>query len=206
MYGWQLLPITNIYTVVNLGFNFAYFGTDYSTVSISTNGYVCLGVNMKCDMRTRPSPYDVLVGLNSDPNPTRKGSGQIYFKNLCSNDFYIGQSYSNLLDPTFSPTNIFMITYDNVLPFDRNGVLNSKVSFQMFLLTDCIKSFVILKYNLCPADLTLWASSGLNYNNKGKLEELLIDKERACLSSNVNQMGVWATQVTNNSYGMLSII
>ena len=89
-----------------------------------------------------------------------------------------------------------MITYDNVLPFDRSS--NSRVSFQIYLLTDSIKSYVIFKYTSCPNDLTLEASSGLNSNNNGNLTEILIPQDQECSSSNVKQKGFWVSEVTTN--------
>ena len=124
-----------------------------------------------CNNRIRPSPYDIIVGLNYDLDTTRNESGQIYYKSL--NDSSLEFSYVNLLDPSFVPKNIFMITYDNVLPF--NTWSNSSVSFQIFLLADSFKSYVIFKYTSCPTDLDLWAPSGLlNINNKAILEEIHI--------------------------------
>jgi hypothetical protein len=87
-------------------------------VSISTNGYVFLGENSNM-------PYDILVGLNYDLDTSRPGSGQIYYKSLTSNsfDFKSFKTYLNLFDPYFEPTNIFMITYDNVLPYIQQRVI-----------------------------------------------------------------------------------
>ena len=139
------------YYVANLDFTFVYFGKSYTQVSISSNGYVCMDINTACGNRMRPSPYDILVGLNYDLNSMRDGSGQIYYKNI--NDSTYVSLYVNLLDSSFVPKNIFMITYDNVLPYETSS--NSRVSFQIFLLTDSIKSYVIFKYTSCPIDLTL---------------------------------------------------
>ncbi len=97
------------YKVVNLDFTFVYFGKSYTQVSISSNGYVCMGINPACGNQMRPSPHDILVGLNYDLDTTRNGSGQIYYKNL--NDSTLASLYVNLLDPSFVPKNIFMITY-----------------------------------------------------------------------------------------------
>ena len=108
--------MSHAYAVVDLGFTFQYFWSDYTQVSISSNGYVCLGDNSECGSRT---PHDILIGLNCDLNSEREGSGQIYYKHLESNslDFASGKIYLNLFNPDFEPQQIFMITYDNVLPF-----------------------------------------------------------------------------------------
>ena len=68
-----------------------------------------MGENKACGYSNRPSPYDILVGLNYDLDTSRNGSGQTYYKNL--NDSTLASLYVNLFDSSFVPTNIFMITY-----------------------------------------------------------------------------------------------
>ena len=190
------------YSIVNLDFTFVYFGKSYTQVSIGSNGYVCMGVNTACGNEIRPSPNDIMVGLNYDLNTRRSGSGQIYYKNLYESK--IASLYVNLLDPAFVPNNIFMITYDNVLSYYFPS-LNSRISFQIYLLTDSVKSYVIFKYTSCPTDLTLWASSGLNSNNNGILTEISIPKDKECSLSNVKQKGVWVSEVPTYSMGKYEI-
>jgi hypothetical protein len=188
-----------IYKVVDLGFTFKYFGRDYTQVSISLNGYVGLGNSFFCWLQTRPSPFDILVGLNYYLAPFNEGSGQIYYKNLDSNslDFTSAKIYLNLFSPGFEPQQIFMITYDNVLPF-YESISNSRVSFQIYLSTDFVKSLVAFKFKSCPTDLALEASSGLNYKRiDGSLQEVKIDDSQQCKGSNVGQTGVWVSDVTS---------
>ncbi len=73
-------------------------------MSISSNGYVCLGDNSKCGSSTRPTPNDILIGLHHNLDSTREGSGQIYYKRLDSKslDFESVKIYSNLFNPTLS--------------------------------------------------------------------------------------------------------
>jgi hypothetical protein len=180
-------------------FAFKYIGTEYTQVSISSNGYVCLGNNSKCHSFTRPSPCDLLIGLNCDLNPKREGSGQIYYKKLDSNsfDFTSAKIYLNLFDPEFEPRQIFMITYDNVLPH-LSSVSTSVTSFQIYLSTDSIQSFVIFKFRSCPKDLMLETSSGLSYKGiDGNLKEVIITNGQQCIGSNVGQTGVWVSEVTS---------
>jgi hypothetical protein len=188
------------YKVVDLGFKFRYFGTGYTQVSINSNGYVCLGDNLKCGSTTRPSPFDVLIGLNCDLNPKRKGSGQIYYKKLDfdSLDFESTKIYLNLFNPDFEPEQIFMITYDNVLSFELTST--SVASFQIYLSTDSVKSFVVFKFKSCPTDLEYYVSSGLNYIGiNGILQEVIIEDGQQCIGSNVGLVGVWVNDVTTNS-------
>jgi hypothetical protein len=193
------------YKVVDIGFKFRYFNTNYTQVSINSNGYVCLGDNSECGMQTRPFPHDILIGLNCDLNPKREGSGQIYYKKLYSNslDFKSAKIYLNLFNPDFEPQQIFMITYDNVYYL----FLNSRVSFQIYLSTDSVKSFVIFKFKSCPNDLTLEAASGLNYIRiDGNLKEVEIEDGQQCIGSNVGQTGVWVNDVTDvNTYSKLKL-
>jgi hypothetical protein len=184
--------------LVDLGFTFKYIGKDYTQVSISSNGYVCLGNNSECGSYKRPTPFDILIGLNIDLNPTREGSGQIYFKRLDSNslDFRTAKIYLNLFNPEFVPQQIFMITYDNVLPYSSASA--SVASFQIYLSTDSVKSFVIFKFKSCPTGLTLQSSSGLNYKRiNGSLQEVIIANGQQCTGSNVGQAGVWVSGVTS---------
>jgi hypothetical protein len=189
-----------LYKVVDLGFTFIYFSTEYTQVSINSYGYVCLGNNSECGSRTRPSGHDILIGLNFDLNSRREGSGQIYYKRLDSNslDFESAKIYLNLFNPEFEPQQIFMITYDNVLPDYIYS--NSVTSFQMYLSTDFVKSFVTFKFKSCPTDQYYYSSSGLNYKRiNGSLQEVIIANGQQCSGTNVGQMGVWVSDVTSKS-------
>jgi hypothetical protein len=189
--------------LVDLGFTFKYCDNTYTQVSISKNGYVCLGSNSECGSHIRPSPHEILIGLNIDLDPRREGSGQIYFKDLDSNsfDFESVKIYLNLFNPGFEPQQIFMITYDNVLPFRPTST--SMTSFQIYLSTDFFKSFVVFKFKSCPTDLDYYSSSGLNYKRiNGNLQEVIIANGQQCSGSNVGQAGVWVSDVT--SKGKLS--
>jgi hypothetical protein len=185
------------YENVDLGFTFKYIGTEYTRVSISTNGYVCLGNNnYECGISKRPFGHDILIGLNCDLDPEREGSGQIYYKNLDSNSIYF-KSF-NLFNLDFEPQQIFMITYDNVLP---SYIYSTSIaSFQIYLSTDSVKSFVVFKFKSCPKDLIYYASSGLNYKGiDGNLKEVIIPNDQQCIGSNVGQAGVWVSDVTSRS-------
>jgi hypothetical protein len=189
------------YLVVSLCFKFAYFSKTYTQVSISYNGYVCMGDNTLCGKISTPSSNDILVGLNYDLDTSRIGSGQIYYQVLSSEsvDFLLAKDYINLLDSIFIHMNVFMITYDNVLPFHKAS--SSKTTFKIFLLSDNFKSYVIFKYTSCPSDLSVLAKSGLNYENLGKFKEIIIEDGQQCNSSNVLKAGLWVTEVTQPSLG-----
>jgi hypothetical protein len=192
------------YELVDLGFKFRYFGKEYTRVSISSNGYVCLGDNYECGGTTPPSPHDILIGLNIDLDSTVEGSGQIYYKRLDSNssDFTSAKIYLNLFNPEFEPQQIFMITYDNVFSNDWGlySNTNSIVLFQIYLSTDAVKSFVTFKFKSCPTDQYYYSSSGLNYKRiDGNLKEWIIDNGLQCSESNVGQAGVWVNDVTTYS-------
>ncbi len=124
-----------------------------------------------------------------------------------SNDFVSSKAYANILNPSFEPTNVLMITYDNVSPFDLANVESSRVSrvsFQIYLLADSLTSFVIFKYKSCPSDITLLSLSGLNHrNNANNLDEINIIDGQLCTFSNVKQTGVWVSEVTVSAKGKL---
>ena len=196
-----MFQVDDGFLVVNLGFNFAYFSKTYTQVSISSNGYVFMGANSLCGQTSRPSPHDILVGLNYDLDTRRSGSGQIYYQDVSSGsiDFLSAKDYVNLLNSTFLPTNVFMITYDNVLPCNTASL--NKTKFQIFLLSDNVKSYVIFKFTSCPTDLTLRGVPGLTHNYNDNLRQLIIPENHHCTSSNIGQSGVWVTEVTSYSLG-----
>jgi hypothetical protein len=189
------------YEVVNLGFTFKYFDRDYKQVSISSNGYVCFEENSECGNRERPSSHDILIGLNFGLDPTREGSGQIYYKHLDSNLEEL-KSNKSYLNPNFEPENIFMITYDNVLPY-LDSDSSSRFSFQIFLSSSNfsdIKSFITFEFTSCPNDLDLMPLSGFTYiNNDAILQEIKISENqtKTCTESNVGRTGVWVFDVTS---------
>jgi hypothetical protein len=195
------------YKYLDLGFPFKYFSTEYTRVSISLNGYVCLGRLDECESYIRPSPRDILIGLNCILKTTREGSGQIYYKRLYSNsfDFTSAKIYLNLFNPEFEPQQIFMITFDNVLPDDHRST--SVTSFQIYISTDSVKSFVTFKFKSCPTDLDYYSSSGLNYKRiDGNLQEVIIANGQQCIGSNVGQTGVWVSEVTSKGKLELDIL
>jgi len=136
------------------------------------------------------------VGLNYYLDPTRTDSGKIYFKSLTydTSEFFYNKMYVNLMNPHFSPSYTFMITYDEVLSYDKNS--KSRVSFQIFLSTDSKMSYVVFRFKSCPTDLTLRSSAGINHKNLETLNEVTIDYQH-CSSSNVGQTGVWVIEVTS---------
>jgi hypothetical protein len=94
-----------------------------------------------------------------------------------------------------------MITYDDVLTSDPSNFY-STASFQVFLLSSSIKSFVLFKFKSCLTDLFLRASSGLTHNDMSTLKEVRIADGQQCTSSNVGQTGVWVSDVTTSSSGI----
>jgi len=176
--------------LASLGFNFTYGGSLYTKVSISSNGYVCLGTNTGCGGITRPTYANILVGLNFDLNPKRSGSGSIYYQSLNSNSsiFQSASDLVHLLNVDFIATNIFMITYDDV--FTYSGYSTAYLaSFQIYLLANEFKSYVIFQYTSCLNGLSLRSSSGLNFYIASTSKQIAITNQ--CDSSNVNKTGIW---------------
>ncbi len=165
------------------------------------NGYVCLGNNSDCNIVIPPIKNDIIVGLNYQLDPMRSESGKIYSKNLTydNTEFNYNKMYVNLMNPQFSPSYTFMITYDEVLSYDKNS--KSRVSFQIILSTDSKMSYVVFRFKSCPTDLTLRSSAGINHKNLELLNEVTIDYDQHCSSSNVGQTGVWVIEVTSLTTG-----
>jgi len=196
LYGTQCSAVDNGYTLASLGFSFTYEGIVYVQVSISSNGYVCLGSNAACGSATRPSSSNVLVGLNYDLNPARSGSGKIYYQILGSNSTFFQSACDkiNSFDASFVPKFIFMITYDGVYCASGTGL--ETASFQIFLLADSSKSYVIFQYTSCLNGLSLLTPSGLTF--AGSSNEILIEDQ--CNSTNVKEPGVWAYETIGKNY------
>ena len=106
--------------------------------------------------------------------------------------FYTSKAYINMLNATFVPTKVIMITYDRVMnSFDSSNL----TTFQIFISSNSAKSFVAFKYITCQASII--SRSGLNHHNQMGTwtEEPTFDNP--CESSNVGHTGVWVFDVTN---------
>ena len=198
LYGTQCQPADDSFTLASLGFNFAVGESVYTQVTISTNGYVCLGYNSNCGSITRPTLTNMLVGLNLDLNTARSGSGQIYYQKLSQNSTFFQTSSDTvkLINSTIVPTNIFMITYDAVIPYSSSYDTTYKASFQIFLITDSSASYAIFKFTSCLNGISLLAPSGLNYYIACSWKQDVITNQ--CSSSNVNRTGIWVFNALGN--------
>ena len=193
LYGTEAKFWSN-YVVVPLNFTFTYFGVPYTNVTLSENGYVCLGYNFWCHEYYRPSSFDIMVGVNYYLAPERSDSGKIFYTKLGpeSSFFKLAEGYVNLFSSTFKPDIVYMITYDGV----RTSFyyLQQQLSFQIFITSNSEKSFVIFKFIMCPTDIDYYAPSGLTLTSG---ESFSIPNKKQCLSSNVGQKGVWVIDVTS---------
>ncbi len=125
---------------VSINFNFNYFGQSYSQLTISTNGYFNFDTSSSGSIAASGSYF--ISGLNYDLDS--RTSGGVYYQNLNaqSSAFNSIKSDLNRLDASFVPTNLFRITYDNVLLY---GSSVNSVSFQVILASDSSKSYVLLR-------------------------------------------------------------
>jgi hypothetical protein len=166
-------------------------------VSISSNGYVCLGTNTACGYITRPTYSNIIVGLNFDLNPKRSGSGNIFYQSLSLNSTFFQSACDlvNLLNADFMPTNIFMITYDDVYTYSGYSTAYL-ASFQIYLMANVLKSYVIFQYTSCLNGLSLRSSSGLNFYIASTSKQMSITNQ--CNSSNVNKTGIWVFEALGN--------
>jgi hypothetical protein len=160
-----------------MNFNFNYFGSSYSTLTISTNGYVLFDSS------------NYIYALNYDLDT--RSSGGIYYQNLNSqsNDFNSIKSDINRLNSGFNPTNIFRITYDNVPAYAANSII---ASFQIILATNRSWSYVLVKYTSC---LSGNIYPGIYYTlSNGQRSSSTFSNP--CSSSNVNLIGTWVFDVS----------
>ena len=160
-----------------MNFNFSYFGRSYSSLTISTNGFVQFDSS------------NSIYALTYDLDTTEKGG--IFYQNLnsTSNEFNSIKSDINRLNSEFNPTNIFRIKYDNVPVYER--VQSSfKVSFQIILAMSSSSSYVLLKYTSCLSNVFFPTTSGIYYTlSNGQPSSITFSNP--CSSSNVNLTGTW---------------
>ena len=178
--------------MVPLNFNFNYFNNYFSQLTINTNGFVYFGTCGTCGNINFGGFGNVISALNYDLI-TSTTSG-IYYQNLNSqsNDFNSVKSDINRLNSSFVPSNMFRITYDNVPQCCSPIIVPSTLiaTFQIILVSDAVKSYVVLKYASCLSNATLLTKPGLYYLNSNgqQISKLIINP---CNSSNVNLLGTW---------------
>ena len=159
-----------------MNFNFSYFGRSYSSLTISTNGFVQFDSS------------NSIYALTYDLDTTEEGG--IFYQNLnsTSNEFNSIKSDLNRLNSEFIPTNIFRITYDNVPRANLWGLF--KVSFQIILAMSSSSSYVLLKYTSCLSNVFFPTTSGIYYTlSNGQPSSSTFSNP--CFSSNVNLTGTW---------------
>ena len=183
------------YGTISINFNFKYFGQSYSQLTISTNGYISFGTSSSTSGNWISAIYYDL---------DTRTSGGIYYQNLNSQsvDFNSIKSDLNRLNPTFVPTNLFRITYDNVPIKDKSSLLSS---FQIVLASDSSKSYVLFKYIKCSYDV-FYSATELFYLSSNLQQMSKRVSFNPCTETNVNLPGTWVLDVTSlNGKRFLSI-
>ncbi len=69
---------------IQLPFTFKYYGNDYNTISVCSNGWLGLGqiashAYSNTSMPNSQAPNNIIAGVWDDLNPTSSGSGKIYY-------------------------------------------------------------------------------------------------------------------------------
>ena len=178
---------------MSINFNFTFFRNTFSSLILSTNGFAYFS-GTKCCYVTQPDMSNLISGFNYDLNTLNGGT--IYYQNLfatdSSNGFALVLADLNRLNSTFVPTNVFRITYENVLKYASD---TDSTSFQIVLASDAAKSYVLLKYYLCIANEL--KTPGLYYMNTYGQQLSSLIAVNPCLSTNVNLNGTWVFDVTS---------
>ncbi len=119
-----------------INFNFNYYGTYFSQLAISTNGFI------NFDNANSASSGNAISALYYDLDTRTRGG--VYYQNLNSqsSDFNSIKSDLNRLNSNFVPTYLFRITYDNVPNYGSGAYV---ASFQIILASDTSRSYVLLK-------------------------------------------------------------
>jgi hypothetical protein len=179
------------YGPVSINFNYKYYGTHYSQLLISTNGFI------NFDNANSASSGNSISALNYDL--ITSDSGGIYYQNLNSQspDFNSIKSDLNRLNSNFVPTNMFRITFYNVPDWRTRSYI---ASFQIVLASDVSTSYVLLKYTSCLTGVTLTSMQALYYRLSNGQQMSNQISTNPCTSSNVNRVGTWVFDVNSNMF------
>ncbi len=105
-------------SVVSLPFTFRYYGTDYNTLSICSNGWIGFGSINSSEysnehMPSASSPNNIVAGYWDDLDPTASGSGKIYYyADTASHRAIIEWDNVSHLTPSSDRENFEIILYD----------------------------------------------------------------------------------------------
>jgi len=176
-----------------INFNFTYYDTYHTQLTMSTNGFVCFGSTATA------SSGNAISALNYNLD-TRFGGGIYYqYLNSQSSDFNSIKSDFNRLNSNFVPTNLFRISYDNVPNYASGSLGSLRASFQIVLAIDGTKSYILLKYTSCLSGAIANSMPGLYYLsnqlNGQQMSNKFSDYE-PCSGSNVNLGGTWVFDVS----------
>jgi len=190
------------YWVYPLNFNFNYFCNSYSDIVLDNNGYIVFKSSTSCDTTgcpiSRPTSGNIISALNYDLyTGCGTGCGTVQYKNALASDLtLIGNQISQHF-ASFSPTNAFIITYDNVVQCCNVNSLVS--SFQIILSTDSVSSFVTIIYDTCLSGSGTPYYTGLDYIDQNQqFNQMIISNP--CGSSNVGVTGLWIFYVKAKRY------
>ena len=191
----------NSQTVDFMGFSFPFYKKYYSEITISTNGYVvfssfnsslnsscCFGIN-------RPQMSNLISAYNYDL--ISASNGNVFYRSVdtFSADLYTIQNEINqLLRTNFRASNAFVVTYANIASYsDRNDVAN----FQIILTTDSVQSYLTLNYGYClQKPMAFQIITEIDCLDKS-LNMVVNSIVNPCTSSNVNVIGKWIFNVTD---------
>ena len=182
---------------MSLGFSFTYFGNNFQTVTVNTNGYALFSSQTTCCSLALPAISNSISGLNYDLKTTSSvGTSGIFYRSLTqalnANGLASIKSSINRLVPSFVPTNGFQLVWNNVSSL--SGGLTA--TFSIDLASDSSSSYVVINYSSCLNGAPLKSTPGLYYiNTNGVLQVLQITNP--CSSSNVNLPGTWVFVVTS---------
>ena len=189
---------------MSLGFSFTYFGNNFQTVTVDTNGYALFSSQTTCCSLALPAFSNSISGLNYDLTTTSSvGTSGIFYRSLTqalnANELASIKSSINRLVSSFVPTNGFQLVWNNVSSL--SGGLTA--TFSIDLASDSSSSYVVLKYSSCLNGATLISTPGLYYTITNRVLQIL-PITNPCSSSNVNLPGTWVFVVS--SIGKLAIM
>lgn len=165
------------YGPVRLNFTFNYFGTNYDSIYIHNDGFIsfekCFSVSLCKNSISVYNSDEFLKGL-------------VYFSQVKSR--YLLETYAHLVrkkhEIYFCPVWGFQLTWFNIINDKKN-------SFQMILVGNDHKSYVLRIYNIMEWIINDYRYSFIGDKHNGKPIEFKFSVDQLINGTNTTKNGVW---------------
>lgn len=171
----------------DLGFKFPYLNIYYDHLFISQNGYIGF----------KSPEYYINIYRSNMTNMI--GNGSIFYQSYVNRSIeledlklFIHTKMGGRFKIDFNPSNAFVITWYKIR--NENQSIESTVTFQIILITDEVRSFIIFGYGELDFPCSLISLRHVtNYLS-------FTDLESVNKNSNINQKGVYIFEVNGKHF------